>query len=299
MEKFADARDILTCRRIMREFGTTYYFATSRFPRRIRERVYGVYGFVRVPDEWVDNPGSMTPAERLERLTDWRHQLHKGVAGERPDHPAMRAFVDTVREANIPLEEAELFIDAMKMDVTQTRYDTYEELEVYMRGSAAAVGVMMCYAMEATPDEATLQRARVLGDAMQMTNFLRDVGEDVQRGRIYLPLQDMRDHGVTEDDVLNRRFTPQFRELMKFEVCRTKKLYCHSDMGLPQLPRGMRRAVLIARLAYAQILDRIELQDYNVFAGRARTSRMQKLSCALRVTLGEEKILRQMVRNPF
>lgn len=296
---FADDRDYAVCRQIMRQFGTTYYFATLRFPPRIRRRVYAVYGFVRVPDEWVDNPGNLTSGQRLELVDDWRNQLISGLAGTRPEHPAMRAFVDTVIECGIPLEEADLFLQAMKMDVTQTRYETYQDLERYMRGSAAAVGVMMCFAMDARADAETLGQAKALGDAMQMTNFLRDVSEDVDRGRIYLPLEDLRAHGVSEADILSRRFTPEFKRLMQYEVCRTKKLYYRSDMGLAKLPRTMRRAVLIARLAYAQILDRIEAQDHNVFLGRARTTKTQKLGWALRVALSEDRLLERMVRTPY
>lgn len=298
MERFADHHDYEVCRRIQRQYGTTYYFATLRFPRHIRRRVWAVYGFVRVPDEWVDNPGTLTVQERLELLAGWRDQLRRGLEGERPEHPAMRAFVDAVREADIPISEAELFLDAMEMDVWKSRYATYEELQTYMRGSAAAVGVMMCFAMEARPDEATLARARALGDAMQMTNFLRDVAEDVDRGRIYLPLEDLQAHGVTEADILAKRFTPRFWELMRFEVCRAKKLYFHSDLGLPRLPRRMRRAVMIARLAYAQILDRIEEQGYDVFRGRARTSKIEKLRCAIRVAVAEDRLLHDMVKAP-
>lgn len=134
---------------------------------------------------------------------------------------------------------------------------------------------------------------------MQLTNFLRDVGEDVDRGRIYLPAEDMAAHWVREDDIVHKRFSPEFRELIRFEVCRAKKLYFRSDMGLPQLPTKMRKAVLIARLAYAQILDRIEQQDYNVFAGRARTTRWNKLGWAMKVALTENRIIHEMVKEPF
>lgn len=298
MDKFADRQDYEVCRRIQRQYGSTYYFATLRFPRYIQRRVWAVYGFVRVPDEWVDNPGNLSIQERLDLLTDWRDQLRRGLAGERPKHPAMRAFVDTVREAEIPVGEAELFLDAMEMDVYKSRYATYEELQAYMRGSAAAVGVMMCYAMDARPDEDTLARARALGDAMQMTNFLRDIAEDVDRGRIYMPLEDLREHGVLEEDILAKRFTPQFRELMRYEVCRAKKLYFYSDLGLPRLPRRMRRAVMVARLAYAQILEKIESQGYDVFQGRARTSKVAKIRCALRVAVAEDRLLHDMVKAP-
>lgn len=298
MDKFATGADYEECRKIHRQFGTTYYFATLRFPAAIRRRVHAVYAFVRVPDEWVDNPGDLTPQDRAELLDDWRRQLHAGLAGERPDHFALRAFVDVIHECGLPVEEADLFIDAMAMDVWRTRYETYDDLCQYMRGSASAVGVMMCYAMDARPDGFTLARAHALGEAMQMTNFLRDIGEDADRGRIYIPLEDLRAHGLTEQDLLDKRYSPAFRELMRFEICRARKLYFHSDMGLPHLPGRMQRAVMLARLLYAQILDRIEEQEHNVFVKRARTNLPQKLRCAARVATRSRRILAKMVAGP-
>lgn len=295
---FADSHDYELCRRIHRQFGTTYYFATLRFPARIRRRVHAVYAFVRVPDEWVDNPGPLTVSERTALIEGWRSQLHKGLAGERPEHFAMRAFVDVVKECSIPLEEADLFLDAMEMDLHQTRYETYEDLRRYMRGSAMAVGAMMCFAMEARPDCFTLARAHALGEAMQLTNFIRDVAEDVERGRIYLPLEDLRRYGVTEEQILQKRFSPEFKELLRFEICRARKLYCHSDMGLPQLPSQMQKAVMLARLLYAKVLDKVEQQGHNVFLGRARTTTWEKISCAVSVKASSARVLEKLVASP-
>lgn len=295
---FADAHDYEVCRRLHRHFGTTYYFATLRFPAHIRRRVHAVYGFVRVPDEWVDNPGSLTLDERRALLEGWRAQLHQGLIGVRPEHPAMRAFVDVALECSIPLEEADCFIDAMETDLTKDRYETYEELRGYMRGSAMAVGAMMCFAMDAKPDAFTLARAHALGEAMQLTNFIRDVAEDAGRGRIYLPLEDMAAYGITESQILEKRFSPELRELMRFEICRAKTLYCHSDMGLPHLPEQMRNAVILARLLYAKILDKVEEQGHDPFAGRARTTLREKLLCAASVLMNPKGTLEQLVAEP-
>ncbi len=295
---FADAHDYEVCRRLHRQYGTTYYFATLRFPAHIRRRVHAVYGFVRVPDEWVDNPGPLTLEERRDLLNGWRKQLHEGLSGVRPEHPAMRAFVDVAQECAIPLEEANCFIDAMEMDLTKFRYDTYEDLRGYMRGSAMAVGAMMCFAMDANPDAFTLARAHALGEAMQLTNFIRDVAEDAERGRIYLPLEDLAAYGITGEQILDKRFSPELRKLMRFQICRARTLYCHSDMGLPRLPVQMRRAVMLARLLYAKILDKVEEQGHDPFAGRARTSLREKLHCAASVMLNPSGTLAQLVREP-
>jgi phytoene synthase len=280
--KFSSPEDIEKCRVIHKKFGTTYYYSTLRFPKRIQWRVHAIYAFVRVPDEWVDNPGEMGLDERVELLKDWREQMVRGLNGERPDHFAMRAFCDAVVECRIPVEEAHLFLNAMEMDITKDRYATYEELRDYMRGSASAIGVMMCYAMCARTDYDTIARAKALGEAMQLTNFLRDVNEDLERGRIYLPQEDMIRFGVTEQDLRSKVVTDQFIQfiqLMKFEIERSRGLYLDSDFGIAKLPPNMRKAVLLSRILYSQILDRIEANGYDVFRHRARTNSMTSGSC--------------------
>ncbi len=296
IERYASKADIEECRKVHKRFGTTYYYSTLRLPAKYRRRVHALYAFVRVPDEWVDNPGDMTREERLANLADWRRQFDAGMAGTCPQHFAMRAFCDTVRECRIPVEEAHIFLDAMEQDLFEARYETYEELRGYMRGSASAIGVMMCYAMCARTDYDTIARAKALGEAMQLTNFIRDVGEDLRtRGRIYLPLEDLRRFGVTERDMQRGVVTPEIRQLLQFEIDRARALYTTSDFGIYKLPKRMRRAVLIARILYSDILTCVERNQYDVFNRRARTSRWRKLSRALHVAAGEERILTQFV----
>jgi 15-cis-phytoene synthase len=292
---YANAADIEICRQIHRQYGTTYYFAAQRLPERYRRRVHSIYAFVRVPDEWVDNPDGLSKEEQAAKIEGWRQAMYRGLDGECPEHPAMRAFCDVLRECRIPLEEPDTFLDAMLMDVSVERYPTYEDLRSYMRGSASAIGVMMCHAMCARTDHDTLARAMALGEAMQLTNFLRDVGEDLERNRIYLPLEDCRRFGVTQADILGRQVTPSFRALMQFEIDRARRLYCYADFGIQKLPDRMRKGILLARLLYSQILDRIEDNDYDVFSKRARTNKVQKAACALKVALAERAIIQDLV----
>lgn len=296
---FASRADHDLCRKIHRQYGTTYYFASRFFPYRIQRRVNAVYAFVRIPDEWVDNPQGRSESQRLDLIEAWRGQLYAGLSGRAPNHPAMRAFVDAVREAGIPLQEADAFLDAMAMDVWKTRYDTYDDLRGYMRGSASAVGVMMCHAMDAAPDDDTLGRAYALGEAMQLTNFLRDVGEDADRGRLYLPLEDLEAYQVSENQILQKRFSPEFRELMRFQVCRARKLYYYSDAGLARLPKRAQKAVMVARLLYAGILDVIEGQSHDVFQRRARTSKTTKIRCATQVMFHRDNLIKRMTAVPY
>lgn len=286
MTTYACASDRELCRRIHRKFGTTYYISTMRFPRMLRERVHAIYAFVRVPDEWVDNPGELCIGDQSLKLRDWRKQMVLGLQGVRPEHPVMRAYCDVARECNIPLSEAECFIDAMEMDLTVGRYENYQQLRDYMRGSASAVGVLMCYAMGADIDDDLLDRARALGEAMQLTNFLRDIGEDLERGRIYMPLDELAQFGLSSEDLVAHRNTADFKRFMQFEIQRARDLYAFADGGIALLPIHMRRAVLMARILYSKILDQIEANDYDVFTRRARTTKLQKIACLIQVSIG-------------
>jgi phytoene synthase len=282
---FAQSSDYAVCRRLHRKHGATYYFATRRFRATERSRTHALYAFVRVPDEWIDNPGNLTLEQRDRLLDEWRSQLLRGLDGVLPPHPVMRAFCDVVRETGMPLEEPLAFLDAMRQDLTVSSYGTYEDLRAYMRGSAAAVGIMMCWVLGAPQTPTVVASAKALGEAMQLTNFLRDVGEDLERGRIYLPLEDLESFGITVQDLHERKVTQGFESLMRFEIARARALYAEADAGISHLPRDSRRAVLLARRLYAKILDKIEQRDFDVFNGRAHTTPLEKLTMALRVLL--------------
>jgi phytoene synthase len=177
------------------------------------------------------------------------------------------------------------------------RYGRYEDLRHYMDGSACAVGEMMAVAIGISMESELISRARALGEAMQMTNFLRDVGEDARRGRIYLPQEDLDRFSVSEDDVMEGRWSERFNRLMEFEIERTRELYHQADPGIRALPSFARRPVLLARILYSRILDRLEAQGRNPFVSRARTSRSEKLFVAARVMLAEPLVLRKLARR--
>jgi len=283
---FATAMDHAECRYLHRRFGTTYYFATRRLPARIRRRVHALYGFVRVPDEWMDNQSNVSTTQREQQINSYRNELLRGLDGVRPTHAVLRAFCDVAREVALPIEEPLEFLKAMEQDIYTSRYSTYTDLEKYMRGSAVAVGIMMCRLLEVEVDDRVLKAATALGEAMQMTNFLRDVGEDIRRGRIYLPIEDLKQFPESEDAILHEELNADMISLLKFEIARTRELYRTADAGIPLLPKGAQRAVKLARILYSRILDRIEERNYDVFNGRARTSRTEKLVTAFRVLSG-------------
>ena len=283
--RFASAADYAECRRLHRRFGTTYYAATRLFPKDVQERTHAVYGFVRVPDEWVDNPDR--PVADIEnRLLRYRWELIEGLHGVRPESPVLRAFCDVARGCRIPAEVPLRFLDAMEQDLRVSRYPTYDDLRTYMNGSAASVGLMMCSVLGAGPSGRTAVCATALGEAMQLTNFLRDVGEDAKRGRVYLPLEDLAAFQVSESQIFQGRIDPQFVKLMRFEIERARGLYGVAREGIDLLPARARKPVWLAAILYSRILDHIEDINFQVFGKRAHTSLLEKAGVAARVMAG-------------
>lgn len=282
LTRWATPEDWETCRALGSKFGTTYYFSTRLFPSAVRPRVDALYAFVRVADAWINHPSPLR-ANIQDRLDDYRRQTMEGFRGTPPEHPVLRAFLDVARECNMTPTEPLLFLDAMASDLTVSRYPSYADLERYMRGSASTIGLMLCDILDVKRTGEITDGAMALGEAMQLTNFLRDVGEDLEHGRIYLPLEDMDRFGVTEEDLFNRRVSPEFIGLLEFEIKRARRLYESAERAIPHLPRSMQRPVRLARVLQGRILDRIEQSGFNVFHRRARTSSSEKFGAAVRV----------------
>lgn len=267
------------CRRVQKAHSRTYYFSTRFFPPHVRPRVHALYAFMRYADEIVDNPGVTSLGQQLEGLEAFERATMAAVAGEPVANPVLRAYADTVRACGIEPAHIAAFMQSMKMDTRVFRYPTYRDLEVYTYGSAAVVGLMMCRVVGAD-DRSADPHAEALGVAMQLSNFLRDVAEDWRRGRVYLPQEDLARFGYREEDLAAGVVDERFVALMRFEISRARKLYAYSDEGIRYIPPGRRWPVVVARRLYAGILDRIEAMDYDVFAGRAETSRPGKLLVA-------------------
>ena len=275
------------CRQVQRAHSRTYYFSTRLFPPAVRPHVHALYAFMRYADEIVDNPHETDLEEQHESLGDFESETIAAINGEATGNPVLHAFSNTARLHGIEPDTVRAFMKSMKMDTHVFRYPTYEDLEEYTYGSAAVVGLMMCRAV-GVEDEAATLHAEALGVAMQLSNFLRDVREDWNRGRVYLPLEDLEHFGYTEEDLARGVVDGRLEALMRFEISRARKLYDVADEGMRYIPRGRRYPVMVARELYAAILDNIEAQDYDVFSRRADTSRPAKLTTAATVA----------VRNP-
>jgi phytoene synthase len=267
------------CRQINRNYGKTYYFSTGFFPPALRPAVHALYAWVRYPDEWVDNPGDLSMDECRRRLAEWRSATRRAVCegGNVNEHPVLAAWGDTARRYAVPIDYMDAFMDAMEMDLTVDRYPTFADLQRYTYGSASVVGLMMCRLIGAV-DPAAIPAATSLGLAMQMTNFLRDVGEDWrERKRIYLPLEDLDRFGVRTTDIAEGKLTPEFRRLVRWEAERARAIYAEADAGFHYIPADVRLPVRLARVLYARILDKIEQNDGDVLTRRARVPTWEKL----------------------
>ncbi|MFC6733399.1 MULTISPECIES: phytoene/squalene synthase family protein [unclassified Haladaptatus] len=260
---------------IHRRTGKTFYYATKLLPKRIRHATYVLYAFFRIADEVVDSANDLSPAAQRERLETLRDE----ALGRKPtEEPVLLAFRDLCDEYDIPDEEVVAFVDAMLADIEKDRYETYEELEGYMRGSAAAVGRMMTCVMQPDEPERALPHATKLGEAFQLTNFLRDVGEDVvDRDRIYLPLSTLESFGVTEQQIEELEFTDGLEKAMSFELNRAEELYREGVAGIRYLPEDSQFAILLSAILYADHHRLIRAQGMDTLSKTPSISAARKL----------------------
>ena len=270
------------CRALNAAHGRTYYFASRFLPRSVQPHVHALYAFARYADDLVDHMGlPWGSMQRRHALEAWSAAFLADLDRGDSEDPVLKAVVHTVRTLGIPREDLEAFLRSMAMDLTVTRYDTYAELSEYVHGSAAVIGSMMLPVL-GTVHPAARARAMDLGVAFQLTNFLRDIAEDYDRGRIYLPLEDLDRFGVTEDDFRRRRVSPAMRRLLAFEAARTRELYVRAEHGWAMLEPRSRACIRIAHRLYGEILDRLERADWPVFDQRMIVPAHRKLAVATR-----------------
>ncbi len=264
------------CAGISNRHGKTYSLAARLLPVEGRRHVHAVYALCRMADDIVDEQRHAEPAERLAQLDALHDRLLAELAAGYSRHPVLAAVIATVKSTGIPVGCFDRFFASMAMDVSVTQYASWPELCRYMDGSAAVIGEMMLPvlggAAEATP------AARALGMAFQLTNFLRDVGEDLDRGRVYLPQDELTAFGA---DPCLRTVTPAWRQVMAFQIERNRELYRQADAGIGLLPTRSASCVRAARVVYSRILHEIEAADYDVFSRRATVPGARKWALAL------------------
>jgi phytoene synthase len=280
------------CARLTWQYGTTYFWGAALLPRARRRHVYAIYALCRLADDIVDLPGGTHDVVK-ERLQLFAHTFRTALMERTSSDPVIAAIVRTVITCGIEPECFDRFFGAMAMDLTVGSYETWEDLCGYMEGSAAVIGEMMLPVLEPL-DPAAKGPARALGLAFQLTNFLRDVDEDLDRGRVYLPQADLRRFGV---DLARRRATAEFRALMQYEIERNRALYDFADAGIGMLPSRSARCVGNARILYSQILDRIEQRGYDVFSGRVRVPTWRKALTTARIMVTGPRVTRGIAED--
>jgi 15-cis-phytoene synthase len=269
------------CRQLNADHGKTYYLATLLLPPGKRPYVHALYGFARYADEIVDDlTSTLSTTEKSAALDRLGEEFYADVRAGRSSHPVSAAVVDTVRRWDIPLSHFEAFLHSMRMDLTVTHYPTYEDLYEYVYGSAAVIGLQMVPILEpATPTAA--DRAVDLGVAFQLANFVRDVDEDLDRGRIYLPLAELAEFGVTPEVLAQRVATPAVKAALAAQIARVRELEERSRSGIADLHPATQPCIEAARVLYCGIVDAVEAIDYEVFDRRAKVSMRRRLAVAL------------------
>lgn len=277
------------CRELHRRHGRTYYLATRLLPLWKRRHVHALYGFTRYADEIVDRTEDLPPAARAARLAEWSARFVAGLRGEPVDDPLLPAVLHTIAVFGLDRGDFASFLRSMAMDLTVTSYPTYPDLLDYMEGSAAVIGTMMLPILGSSDPAAAREPARQLGLAFQVTNFIRDVADDLGRGRTYLPDEDLARFEVTREDLLAARAagraTPRIRELIEYEVARAQGHYLAAAPGIPLLTPASQACMRTAYVLYGAILDEVAAQDYDVFARRAVVPRRRRMAVAARSLL--------------
>jgi phytoene synthase len=312
------------CAKITWRYGTTYFWGVALLPKAQRKHVYAVYALCRLADDIVDLPNEQhsviskpdaTTTDQPDAISDepdatlpdvaedqaatgaqleafadsFRSSLALGASTD----PVIAAVVHTVITCGIDPECFDRFFNAMAMDLTTASYQTWEDLRDYMEGSAAVIGEMMLPVLEPL-SQAAKAPARSLGLAFQLTNFLRDVDEDLDRGRVYLPQEDLK---LFDVDLERRALTAQWRALMAYEIERNRALYSFADTGIAMLPPRSARCVGTARVLYSQILDQIERKGYDVFSSRARVPTWRKAATAARIMVTGPRTLNRQAES--
>ncbi|NEO85106.1 MAG: phytoene synthase [Spirulina sp. SIO3F2] len=272
------------CRQVTAHYSKTFYLGTLLMSPPKRRAIWAIYEWCRRTDELVDGPRARytTP----ETLDQWERHLESVFAGK-PVEDADVCLVDTIERFPIPIQPFRDMIAGQRMDLYRNRYETFEELNLYCYRVAGTVGLMTSPVLgfagqTQTPwsqycETAGEEEAIALGIANQLTNILRDVGEDVERGRIYLPLEDLERFNYTEKDLLNGVLDERWRSLMRFEIQRARQYYQAAERGIRTLNQDARWPVWSALMLYQGILDVIERNDYDIFSQRAYVPKLEKM----------------------
>lgn len=274
----------LECKRLNSLHGKTYYLATLLLPKAKRPFVHSLYGFARYADEIVDAMDSQrSPVSRRKELEQWSWKMLQDIKRGKSEDLIGMALVDTVKRFDIPIAYFEAFLHSMAMDLEVTEYSNFESLMEYVYGSAAVIGLQMLpiLGFDQSREMESKNAAENLGIAFQLANFIRDIGEDLDRGRVYLPLDELKAFGVDRKMLEMRVVTEELSKAIEFQIARVRDLQTKAAIGIKYLEKSSQPCIEAASELYCGIVDEVENINFQVFEKRAKTSSLRRIRVAL------------------
>jgi squalene synthase HpnC len=263
------------CERLTRDHYENFPVASLMVAREKRPYVCSIYSFARIADDYADEPG-MTMAERIDSLTEWEEQLADSYRGH-AHHPVFIALRETVNRFDMPVELFQDLLRAFRSDVTTHRYETFEEVLGYCENSANPIGRLMLLLFNYR-SEATMELSDSICTALQLTNFWQDVSVDLEKDRVYIPLNDIREFGYSEEELFQRRNSPAFKDLMCFLIDRTQQMFREGKPLLSEVGRDLRMELRLTWNGGMKILNKIEQGEYDVLTRRPALTILDKAS---------------------
>ena len=263
-------------RLVTANYSKSFYISARMLPRERRWATYALYGFCRYADNLIDNPRQRSVDDLLDEVDFMIRELKRAYRTGESEHPVLQSFIVVAKRYGIPEEYPLELFKGVQMDITKNRYKTFDDLYLFAYRVAGVVGLMMTHVL-GYKDKKAFAYAEKLGIAMQLTNILRDIREDKNMGRIYLPLEDLRHFNVTESDILNENMNIDIHKLMRFQIKRAHQYYEEAEKGIPMLERKSQFAIYSSSKIYRGILRKIEAQEMNPFLGRVFVSQLKKI----------------------
>ncbi|MFW9831507.1 MAG: phytoene/squalene synthase family protein [Candidatus Thorarchaeota archaeon] len=284
------------CMKLFANHAKSFHFASRYLEPEQRRSLAALYGFCRLADDFVDEV-TLEPDQIETEIDELVEIVSRINSGETFDHPVFQAFGHTQMKYRIPVKYLYELLEGVRMDAHRKEIETQEELDQYCFRVASTVGLSMCYIWRSIHPE-TLQRAADLGIAMQQTNILRDLAEDYDKGRIYIPLETRQKFRIRREDFEARKITPNFKQLLKHEIAIARANYASAEVGLRDLPPAAAFTIKVAARIYSNILNAIEKMDYQVFRKRAYVPKWKKFWIALRCRQEYVRELKELVIHP-
>jgi phytoene synthase len=272
-------------------YSKSFFLSSALLPKEKRWDTYALYSFCRYADNIVDKPRQRSAKELIREVDNLAKELHLAYRTGESEHPVLKSFIHVAKKYRIPIKYPLELLEGVKMDLVRNRYETFDDLYLFAYRVAGVVGILMTYVL-GSEDESAFEYAEKLGVAMQLTNILRDVQEDKNMGRIYLPQDEIRKFNLHEEDFFNENMTSNFRKFISFQVSRAHQYYRDSHDGINLLTSNTQFAIYSASKIYQGILFKIEARNYNPFLGRVFVSQGKKFA----ILMGE--LLRTRVLRP-